>query len=175
VTDVGTNTKRASIIVLAVALSVSVLLLDLTGGEASAQDESPLDLELAINPLPLFIGQEVTFTITETNNSDETFPEVAVRDWLPENGTEYVSATPSQGECFYSSYTHNVFCELGDLSAGGSASVDIVVTTTETGTFTNTAWDVLNNREDLEYTLNPYVPGQDPVIDATVRNTKEGP
>ena len=173
-TDVGTNTKRASIIVLAVALSVSVLLLDLTGGEASAQDESPLDLELAINPLPLFIGQEVTFTITETNNSDETFPEVAVRDWLPENGTEYVSATPSQGECFYSSYTHNVFCELGDLSAGGSASVDIVVTTTETGTFTNTAWDVLNNREDLEYTLNPYVPGQDPVIDATVRNTKEG-
>src|SRR5918998_6554951 len=177
---IGPNTKRLGFIVLAVTLAVVlgtsvVLLLGMTGRSASAQnEESPLALELTIKPLPLFVGEQITFTITETNNSNETFPEVAVRDWLPEDGTEYVSATPSQGECFYSSYTHNVFCELGDLSAGGSASVDIVVTTTETGTFTNTAWDVLNNREDLEYTLNPYVPGQDPVIDATVRNAKQG-
>jgi hypothetical protein len=50
--------------------------------------------------------------------------------------------------------------------------VDIVVTTTATGTFTNTLWDVLNNHKDLEYTLRPYIPAQDPQIDATVRNAK---
>lgn len=173
---IGPNPKRFGVLVLAVVLGMSVvLLLGLTGGSASAQNEAPLlDLELSIKPLPLFVGQQITFYITETNNSNETFPEVAVRDWLPEDGTEYVSATPSQGECFYSSYTHNVFCELGDLPAGGSASVEIVVTTTATGTFTNTVWDVLNNRKDLEYTLRPYIPGQDPVIDASVRNTKAG-
>ena len=120
------------------------------------------------------MGQQITFFVTETNNTDTSFPEVAVRTWLPEDGTEYVSATPSQGECFYSSYTHNVFCELGDLPDGGSASVGIVVTTTAPGTFTTTVWDVLNNRQDLEYTLNPYVPGQDPVLDATVRNSQYG-
>jgi len=177
---IGPNTKRLGVLVLAVTLAVVlsmsvVLLLGLTGGSASAQnEESLLDLELSIKPLPDFVGQQITFYITETNNSNETFPEVAVRDWLPEDGTEYVSATPSQGECFYSSYTHNVFCELGDLPAGGSASVEIVVSTTATGTFTNTAWDVLNNRKDLEYTLRPYIPGQDPVIDASVRNAKAG-
>jgi uncharacterized repeat protein (TIGR01451 family) len=177
---VGTNKKRFWVLVLAVALAVVlgtgvVVLLGLTGRSASAQnEESPLALMLTIKPLPLFVGEQITFTITETNNSNETFPEVAVRDWLPEDGTEYVSATPSQGECFYSSYTHNVFCELGDLPAGSSASVEIVVTTTATGTFTNTAWDALNNREDLEYTLRPYILGQDPQIDAAVRNTKAG-
>jgi uncharacterized repeat protein (TIGR01451 family) len=177
---IGPNTKRLGFIVLAVTLAVVlgtsvVLLLGMTGGSASAQnEESPLDLELSIKPLPSFVGEQITFYITETNNSNETFPEVAVRDWLPEDGTEYVSATPSQGECFYSSYTHNVFCELGDLPAGGSASVEIVVTTTATGTFTNTVWDVLNNRKDLEYTLRPYIPGQDPQIDAAVKNAKAG-
>lgn len=35
-----------------------------------------------------------------------------------------------------------------------------------------TAWDALNNRQDLEYTLNPHVPGQDPVLDATVENSE---
>ena len=120
---IGTDTKRLGVLVLAVALAVVlgtlVVLLGMTGRSASAQnEESPLALELTIKPLPLFVGEQITFTITETNNSNETFPEVAVRDWLPEDGTEYVSATPSQGECFYSSYTHNVFCELGDLPRG---------------------------------------------------------
>ena len=177
---IRTNTKRLGVLMLAVTLAVLlgtsvVLLLGLTGRLASAQNEkSPLDLELSIKPLPSFVGEQITFHITEINNSNETFPEVAVRDWLPEDGTEYVSATPSRGECFYSSYTHNVFCELGDLPAGDSATVDIVVTTTATGTFTNTVWDVLNNRKDLEYTLRPYIPGQDPQIDAAVRNAKAG-
>ena len=172
-TNIGVNTKRLAILVLAAVLGASVLL-GLGGRLASAQDESPLTLDLAFQPLPVYVGQPITFFIEETNNTDATFPEVAVRTWLPEEGTQYVSATPSQGECFYSSYTHNVFCELGDLPAGGSASVDIVVTTTASGTFTTTVWDILNNRQDLEYTLNPYIPGVDPVMDATVRNIQQG-
>lgn len=171
--NIGANTKQLSILVLAAVLGASVVL-GLGERSVSAQDEPPLTLDLAFRPLPVYVGQQVTFFVTETNNTNTTFPEVAVRIWLPEDGTEYVSAIPSQGECFYSQYTHNVFCELGDLPAGGSASVDITVTTTATGTFTTTAWDILNNRQDLEYTLNPYIPGQYPEIDALVRNSKAG-
>ena len=52
--------------------------------------------------------------------------------------------------------------------------MDIVVTTTAPGTFTNTAWDILNNRQDMQDTLRPYIPGRDPVIDEAVRNSQLG-
>jgi hypothetical protein len=82
---IRTNTKRLGVmpaVTLAVVLGTSVvLLLGLTGGSASAQnEESPLDLELSIKPLPSFVGEQITFYITETNNSNGTFPEVAVRN-----------------------------------------------------------------------------------------------
>lgn len=96
-----------------------LLLLGLSGRSASAQNESPLTLVLEAAPVPIYVGQQITYTITETNNSQETFPEVAVRDWLPEGHTAFVSATPTQGECSYAPSVHNVFCELGDLPAGG--------------------------------------------------------
>jgi uncharacterized repeat protein (TIGR01451 family) len=172
--SIGANTKRWITLLLAAVLGASLLPVGLAGRSVSAQSEPPLTIELAFQPVPYYVGQQITFSIEETNNSDATFPEVAVRVWLPEDGTKFISATPSQGECFYSSSTHNVFCELADLPAEESASVDIDVITTATGTFTTTAWDILNNKEDLEYTLNPYVPGQDPVIDAIVRNSKQG-
>jgi len=60
---IGPNTKRLGVLVLAVTLAVVlsmsvVLLLGLTGGSASAQnEESLLDLELSIKPLPDFVGQ----------------------------------------------------------------------------------------------------------------------
>ena len=183
---VGTDTKRLGVVVMATALAMvsgaSVLLLGPTGRSASAQNDSPsaqndspLTLQLFIRPPVLyFVGERVRFTIRETNNSEETFPEVAIRNLLPEGATEFVSATPSQGECSYAPSVHNVFCELGDLPAGGSAEVEIVATSTAPGRFTNTAFDILNNREDIEVTVNEYVAGEDPMIDETVRNTKAG-
>jgi uncharacterized repeat protein (TIGR01451 family) len=176
---VGTDTKRLGVVVMAMALAMvsgaSVLLLGPTGRSASAQNDSPLTLQLFIRPPVLyFVGERVRFTIRETNNSEETFPEVAVRNLLPEGATEFVSATPSQGECSYAPSVHNVFCELGDLPAGGSAEVEIVATSTAPGRFTNTAFDILNNREDIEATVNEYVAGEDPTIDETIRNTKAG-
>jgi uncharacterized repeat protein (TIGR01451 family) len=161
---VGTDTKRLGVVVMVMALAMvsgaSVLLLGPTGRSASAQNDPP--------------RERVRFTIRETNNSEETFPEVAVRNLLPEGATEFVSATPSQGECSYAPSVHNVFCELGDLPAGGSAEVEIVATSTAPRRFTNTAFDILNNREDIEATVNEYVAGEDPMIDETIRNTKAG-
>ncbi len=146
----------ALVLALALALTASVFS-GLAGRSASAQNNTPpLSIAAAVNPQPVFVGQQVNLYVEETNNTNSTFPEVAVRDWLP-NGTAYVSATPTQGKCFYAASVHNVFCELGDLPAGGTATVTIVVTANAPGTFTNTAWDILNNRADVGYTVNPLL------------------
>ena len=90
--------------------------------------------------------------ITVTNNTNTTFPEVAVRDWLPDDVT-FVSAA-SQGECFYSQFVNNVFCELGNIPARGSVGATIIGIPTRLETFTNTAWDILNNRADANFTVS---------------------
>ena len=157
--NVGANTKRLTALLLALALALALgasVLLGLAGRSASAQNTPPLTIAAAVNPQPVFVGQQVNLYIEETNDTNTAFPEVAVRDWLPD-GTTYGSATPSQGECFYSASVHNVFCELGDIPAGGTATVHIVVTATAPGDFTNTAWDILNNRADVSYTVNPLL------------------
>ncbi|MDQ4004447.1 MAG: DUF11 domain-containing protein [Actinomycetota bacterium] len=105
------------------------------------------------NPDPATVGQPLTFTITETNNQPFTFPEVAVRDLLPDEVT-FVSATPSQGECDFAPSVNNVFCEFGDIPSGGTATVDIVATPTTTGTITNTAYDILNNLAQGSVSVN---------------------
>jgi uncharacterized repeat protein (TIGR01451 family) len=121
---------------------------------AEARHDAPLNISTAAIPNTILVGDPVNLTITETNNSHHTYHEVAVRDWLPD-GVTYVSAVPTQGECFYSASVHNVFCELGNIPHRGSVTVNITATGATPGTYTNTAWDILNNRADATLTVNP--------------------
>ncbi|SER48687.1 Ig-like domain-containing protein, partial [Flavobacterium frigoris] len=85
------------------------------------------------NMRPIF-GNNVTFTITATNNGPNTGTGVIVSDVLP-SGYTFVSATPSIGT--YSNGT-GVWA-IGNLSNGASAALTVVATVKNTGVYINTA------------------------------------
>ncbi|MGH2597358.1 MAG: DUF7507 domain-containing protein [Actinomycetota bacterium] len=87
-------------------------------------------------PDPVLAGNDVTYTLTVTNNGPSDAAGVVVTDALPGSVT-FVSATPSQGSC--SQVAGVVTCPLGTIAVGGSATISIVVTTTIDGTIVNTA------------------------------------
>jgi uncharacterized repeat protein (TIGR01451 family) len=99
----------------------------------------PPTADLAISktdsPDPVTVGNNLTYTITVTNNGPSTATGVNVSDTLPA-GETFVSATPSQGSC---TGTSTISCAVGSIANGGSATVTLVVTPTQTGGISNTA------------------------------------
>ena len=93
-------------------------------------------LAVVISAAPsVTLGNNLTYTITVTNNGPDAATGVTMTDPLPGTVT-FVSATPSQGTCKGMS---TVSCGLGTLTHGSTATVDIVVTPTQVGPLTNTA------------------------------------
>ena len=84
----------------------------------------------------MLVGQPLTYTLSAQNNGPANASGVTLTDELPAE-MSFNSATPSQGSCAETSGT--VACDLGAVTTGGSASVQIVVTPQSTGTITNTA------------------------------------
>lgn len=81
------------------------------------------------------IGDNVTYTITVTNNGPGTATGVTMTDNLPAE-LSFVSATPSQGTC--TNNVNLVTCDLGSLLEGSTATVIMVATVVAEGTITNT-------------------------------------
>jgi uncharacterized repeat protein (TIGR01451 family) len=116
---------------------------DPTPGNNTASDVDSVDTstDLAINktdaPDPSQVGNELTYSLTATNNGPSPVTGVVITDTLP-GGVTFVSATPSQGPpCTLTGST--VTCNSGSLAVGASATVVIKVAPTTTGTITNTA------------------------------------
>ena len=107
--------------------------------------EAPADLVLGMSdsPDPVDVGDDLTYTLTVTNNGPNPTTGVTVTDTLPA-GVSFVSATPSQGSC---SGTTTVTCNVGALANGGSAVITIVVQPGAAGTITNPA-SVAGNQPD---------------------------
>jgi uncharacterized repeat protein (TIGR01451 family) len=82
---------------------------------------------------PVFVGENITYTIQVTNNGPDNATGVTVTDNLPGSVT-FVSASAG---CNESSGT--VTCTIGNLSASSNTSLQIVVTTTAAGSITNNA------------------------------------
>lgn len=81
-------------------------------------------------------GQNITYTITVTNNGPTTASAVQVLDTIPA-GTTFVSATPSQGSC---AAGPPVDCDLGTILNAGNATITLIVTAPVTaGDVSNTA------------------------------------
>ena len=153
------------------------------------------DADLAItktaSPSPAAVGGTLTYTLTVTNDGPDVSPNTVVTDTLPA-GVALVSVQPSQGTCTGSA---TVTCTLGDLAAGASATVTIVVRPTAEGSVRNVATvtgerpdpdpgDNTSTTEtpvealsDLEVTKSvaPEVVRLDEQITFTMRITNHGP
>lgn len=116
--------------ILTKSLVMLALLAVLAGCEITAKTASPD---------PVSVGAPLTFTIEVAFEPGE--PGAIVVDELPDS-VEFVSAQVDPlGECFLVD-DNTVVCavENPDIQNGGTATITIVVTPTECGTFTNTAF-----------------------------------
>jgi uncharacterized repeat protein (TIGR01451 family) len=84
----------------------------------------------------VYVGSNITYTITVANNGPATANLVTVTDPFPA-GTTNVSASTSQGSCTVTAGVLN--CTLGSIASGGSVTITLVTSTSTTGTKTNTA------------------------------------
>lgn len=116
--------------ILTKSLAMLALLAVLAGCEITAKTASPD---------PVSVGEPLTFTIEVAFEPGE--PGAIVVDELPDS-VQFVSAQVDPlGECFPGP-ENTVLCvvENPNINEGGTATITIVVTPTECGTFTNTAF-----------------------------------
>ena len=92
-----------------------------------------LSITKSAAPDPVLVNDNLTYTLTVTNNGPYMATGVKVSDTVPA-GT-FVSASASQG----TGCNSTVMCNLGTIARGASATVTIVVKPTAAGQITNTA------------------------------------
>lgn len=106
--------------------------------------EADLNITKTDSPDPVtLVGNNVTYTITVTNNGPGSATGVTVTDTL--NSLTYVSALTSQGTC---SGTTTVICTIGTLTNGASATITLIAgTNPPAGMISNTAYVTLNETD----------------------------
>jgi len=146
--------KTRMTIVLALAMVMAVL----AAGTAHAGTRALTTLTNTASDKSVAVGDQVAFTITETNDESFTIgPQV--KDSLPA-GVEFVQATlnvwdqngaplgTSPGQCSFvpggDNGSGSVECDIGTLPPGGTAVIDVVVVPREPGIITNVAYDLIN-------------------------------
>jgi uncharacterized repeat protein (TIGR01451 family) len=87
------------------------------------------------SPAPVAVGEVLTYTIPVTNLGALTADQVQFTDILPP-GVTLRSVTTTLGSC---TAAPTVYCSLGALGGGDSATVTVQVTPTVAGTIGNTA------------------------------------
>ncbi len=115
-----------------------------------------LSIRKVVNDATPDVGDNVTFTITLTNNGPDAAPGITVRDTLPASFI-FVSATPNTGTF---DTTTGVWT-VGTLASAGVATLKITATTTVAGDFTNTAEVLTSERFDPDSTPGNGVAGED--------------
>ena len=122
-------------ILLAILVAIMVAY---SGGATAAPGDADLSITKTDSPDPIVKGNNLTYTITVTNNGPLAATSVVVTDNLPDSSDiDYVSATSTAGNCQKSGNT--VTCNIGTLANSATATVTIVVKAKKNGTLSNTA------------------------------------
>ncbi len=120
--------------------SGTIINRNVVGGSSVVLPTSPpsIDLLLAMtdSPDPIRSGQNITYTLSVTNNGPDVATNVEIYDTLPLTVT-FVSAASSQGSCTQAGRA--VFCAVGSMANTAIVTVTIVVTATTSGMVSNTA------------------------------------
>ena len=119
---------------------------DNTAGEQTVVGPPASDLSITQtdSPDPVGVAQPLTYTVTVANAGPTEATGVTLTDSLP-IGVRYESAAPSEGSCAEAAGT--VTCDLGSLSSGASATVEVRATAETEGAVVNTA-SVQGNEPD---------------------------
>ena len=133
-----------SIVNLAVRVTVIVFLLAVAlfsnrQSVVFAQGISPqadLSVTKSDNADPVIVGEEFRYTVVVTNNGPDTAENVTLSDSMPA-GTTFLLPSISRGYC--SSTPSFIFCHVGTLDAGESATLTIRTTASVPGVITNSA------------------------------------
>jgi uncharacterized repeat protein (TIGR01451 family) len=114
---------------------------------ASGAGAAPVTSTLADDPsTPITVEESVRYVTTLVDNGPATINHVQVALPLPA-GMTVVSAKASQGTC--TTKPGEADCSIGTLRAGESAQVSVIASTSQTGTFSVTAfWSSDNDQND---------------------------
>ena len=135
----GNNSHRRGFAVLAAVSLLATLAMALVGGPGgagAAVGSTDLSLSKSDSADPVTAGDTFAYVISARNVGANDAGTVTVTDPLPSQ-VSYVSATPSSGTCHKSG--SKVTCDLGQVNAGASAGVTIMVKASRSGTASNTA------------------------------------
>ena len=178
VTDATGNVSFTATLHVAINpdLAVTATATDINTGDTSEFSVPTADLAVtkAADPTVGTAGQALTYTLTVTNVGPFQDTGVIATDAVPA-GAVFDAASASQGTASLAGGT--VVASLGDLAAGNSATVTIVVTPSGAGSLTNTADvtanepdpDPSNNGATVSTTINPAPPP--PQVDLAVTNS----
>jgi uncharacterized repeat protein (TIGR01451 family) len=130
-----------------VAGAMAALLVALGGGAAGAQEARSVDLDVdkAVHPRTVQVGDRQTFTVRITNDGSTRAERVRMRDPLPSK-VRFIRASTRRevpGSCGIEDRV--VECRLGTLRADRTVTVKIYVRPVEAGSYTNRAFVSFTN------------------------------
>lgn len=119
-------------------------------------EQADLSITKVVDNAAPNVGDNVTFTITVTNDGPGNGTNITVDDVLPA-GLTYVTDTPSQG-----SYNNGTgVWTVGPITSGNNATLQIVATVASLGTKTNTTEVTAADQPDIDSTPNNNNPAED--------------
>ena len=145
----GTGSTRGG----APSVPISETLSGTSNWSLGALSVKPLQADVGVTIVTngVFSPQNVTYTISVTNNGPSTAHAVTLTDTLAA-GLTLVSSTPSQGTC---AGTSPIICNLGSINSGSNATATVTASASAVGSYPNTA-TVTATEPDLNGGNNSY-------------------
>lgn len=144
-------------------------------GRVRVTETADLSVTKTANADPVVVGNNLTYTITVTNNGSNNARGVTLTDTLPE-GVKLVSASVNPNQ----QSDKDLIFDLGDIANGTSKTVNLTITPPTSGTITGTASvtsktfdpDVANDTDILATTVSaPTVDVASTDLAVTTTNT----